>query len=61
MLDEQCSDCRIGEMQCPILLVQIEYNYDQVGIPKLQECLNYLVDSSGKCRMKLLIDQIRGI
>jgi len=59
VLDRQCFDCRIGEMECPILLVQVEYNYDQIGIPKLRECLNFLVDSSWKCRMKLLIDELK--
>jgi hypothetical protein len=58
-LDEQCSECLINDDDpCPILLVQLEFNYVQVnkGNEKLREAMNILIGKDGVCRMKPLLD-----
>lgn len=58
-LDAQCSDCRIpNDAPCPILWVQMTYNYDQLdkGNEKLREAMNCLVNERGECQMKPIID-----
>lgn len=58
-LDQQCSDCKIpDDAPCPVLLAQMVYNYEQVGNPKLKDCLNTLIDEKGNCQMKPLIDKL---
>lgn len=56
---KQCDEC-LPWQPCPIILVQLEYNYDQLneGNEQLQECLNYLVDADGICQMKQCIESI---
>lgn len=64
ILDKQCDECVIpNEEPCPILLVQLLYNYDQhdKGNEKLVDCLNNLIDESGMCKMKQILDRIGGI
>jgi len=57
VLDEQCSDCRINmDAACPILWVQMTYNYEQVRNEKMKEIINCLVDKDGICQMKPIID-----
>lgn len=55
VLEEQCSTCPLGEKGCPIIHVQMMYNYDQIGIPKLREAMNMLVDEKGKCQLRPLV------
>ncbi len=57
VLDDQCADCPIGEMMCPVLHVQMFYNYDQVasGQEKLRRALSLLVNDQGICQMRPLI------
>ena len=57
VLDAQCATCPVGadpDAPCPVLLVQLEYNYDQCskGQEKLKEAMNLLVSEDGECRMK---------
>lgn len=61
ILDEQCAVC-IHEDQdagCPIALVQMLYNYDQIGNDDLQAAMNILINEKGRCQMKPLIDKLR--
>ena len=61
VLDKQCNDCRVADdAPCPILLVQLLYNYKQLdeGNEKLREAINLLIDDGGTCQMKPLIDEV---
>ncbi len=60
VLDDQCSDCRLGDGPCPVYFVQGHFNYSQIGRKKLRKCLNLLVDKNGKCLMKPLLDDLPG-
>ncbi len=58
-LDTQCGQCQVAnDAACPILFVQMEYNYEQLdeGNETLRECMNLLIDEDGNCRMKPIID-----
>ncbi len=50
ILEEQCARCPYGERPCPIIHVQMMYNYDQVkpGNEKLREAMDRLVDERGQ-------------
>lgn len=54
-LDAQCGDCPLGEKACPIMGVQMLFNYDQIGVPKLREAMNYLVNERGDCQLRPLL------
>jgi hypothetical protein len=60
-IDEQCAECIHADPEagCPIALVQMEFNYEQLndGETRLRRCLNLLVDERGDCQMKPLIDK----
>ena len=57
-LDAQCDNCRIDpDMPCPVLLVQLEYNYKQVKNADLKAAMNLLVDEKGICQMKKVLDK----
>ena len=61
VLDIQCGDCKLpNDAPCPILLVQANYNYDQLkdGNERLREAMSCLINDEGKCLMKPLIDEI---
>ena len=64
LFDEQCSECIHAdpEVMCPIALVQMEYNYDQLkeGQEKLKAVMEILVDQKKGCQMKPFIDKFRG-
>lgn len=49
--DDQCSRCKFGQMACPVALLQMEYNYEQLREPtgKLTEVMNLLVKEDGTC------------
>lgn len=53
-LDRQCSDCPIGEGPCPVLLIQMTYNYDQLnkGNEQLREAMRILVSDDGTCQVR---------
>jgi hypothetical protein len=58
ILNNQCSDCPIGrhpDAPCPVLEVQLFYNYDQCDNEKLEEAMNTLVDEKGICQMRKAI------
>ena len=52
ILDEQCSECPVGEDCCPIYVVQQIYNYTQVENENLRAAMNILIDGKGKCQMR---------
>lgn len=56
--DDQCSDCKYGEMPCPIALVQQFYNYDAVGNEVATKILDNLVRQDGTCVMKEMMDKV---
>jgi hypothetical protein len=65
ILDNQCSECKLpDDAPCPILFVQMTYNYDQIGDDgeetQLAEVMNLLVNEKGICQMKPIIDGLRG-
>jgi hypothetical protein len=62
VLDNQCAVCPVGrqpDLPCPVFLVQLAYNYQQVdeGQDKLRDCLTCLVDEQGTCLMKKAIEK----
>lgn len=59
VLDAQCGTCPLGDGPCPVLLVQLTYNYDQCDIQKLEEAMNILIDEQGKCRVREQIVAIK--
>lgn len=59
ILDEQCGNCKLShDAPCPVLFVQMTYNYDQLGADhwKLREAMNLLIDGNGICQMKKCMD-----
>jgi hypothetical protein len=62
VLDAQCAKCKIpNDAPCPILFVQMNYNYEQFTDGKrnkISEVLDSLVDKEGNCRMKPILDQL---
>ncbi len=65
ILDEQCSQCPVGESEdscCPVHAIQMLYNYDQLkkGNEQLREAMNLLVDGKGKCQMRVAILNANG-
>jgi hypothetical protein len=59
ILDRQCSMCLLNDDKaCPVYIVQECYNYDQVGIDKMEELINRLVNDKGVCQMKRILDDI---
>ena len=57
VLEEQCADCPLGRLVCPVASIQSMFNYDQCGQPMLEDAMSMLVDNKGICQVKLLIDQ----
>lgn len=49
--DEQCMNCRYGEMPCPIAWVQMDNNYEACNNPVARKILDYLVKQDGSCAM----------
>lgn len=65
ILDEQCSECPIGESEdscCPVHAIQMLYNYDQLnkGNEQLKDAMNLLVDGNGKCKVREAIVSAKG-
>lgn len=43
---------------CPVALIQLQYNYEQLGNPCLRAAMNCLVSESGICQVrKLLVEE----
>ncbi len=59
-LDNQCAECPLGEVACPVRHVQDNFNYDQVakGQEKLREAMNLLISPEGKCQLRPLVLQL---
>ena len=61
ILNQQCCDCPLpDDSPCPILLMQLTFNYKQIinGKPSLaSEVMNTLVNKKGECQMKPLLDK----
>jgi hypothetical protein len=67
-LEQQCETCPAGNLSdeqiqrvssCPIALVQLLYNYDQLkkGNEQLKEAMATLIDKEGICQMRpILLD-----
>ena len=60
----ECDTCPYGEMDCPIRLVQLAYNYDQKESRMAKDIMNYLVKKDETspftyrgCQMKKVIDE----
>lgn len=63
ILDQQCCDCIVNDdAPCPVLFVQMEFNYDQLkkGNESLQKAMNILIDKKGICQMKKVLDTQSG-
>ena len=54
VLDIQCADCPLGDGPCPVMGIQMLYNYDQVddGQEKLREAMSILVTDDGTCQVR---------
>jgi len=53
VFDDQCARCKYGQHPCPIALVQIDANYDQLKdeTGTARKILNHLVKQDGTCTM----------
>lgn len=54
VLDNQCAECPLGDGPCPVALVQMMYNYTQVGDGEknLRDAMTLLVDERGICQVR---------
>lgn len=60
MLYTQCDNCCVpDDAACPVLNVQMSYNYAQHDHQKLTEAMNLLVNEQGKCMMKPILDGLK--
>ena len=58
IVDAQCDMCELDiDMPCPILQVQLEYNYKQVNNPDLKAAMNILINEKGICQMRLILNE----
>lgn len=53
VFDAQCARCRFGQSPCPIALVQMDANYDQLKdtTGTARNILNNLVHEDGSCQV----------
>jgi hypothetical protein len=51
VFDDQCGRCKFGKSPCPIALIQISYNYDQLKdtTGTARKIMDTLVNDSGDC------------
>jgi hypothetical protein len=54
ILEMQCAKCPLGEGPCPVMGIQMIYNYDQLadGQEKLKDAMSMLVDDKGICQVR---------
>jgi len=54
VLDRQCAECPLGNGPCPVLGIQMIFNYDQLseGNKQLREAMTMLVDDKGECQVR---------
>lgn len=63
-LEQQCERCPLGEKACPVQLVQLMFNYDQLtaGQEKLKAAMSMLIDDKGVCQVRpLLVEDVRPV
>ena len=61
VLEIQCGRCPLGDGPCPVVGIQMLYNYDQLnsGQKKLKDAMSMLVDDQGICQVhKQLMENI---
>lgn len=61
VLDRQCADCPLGNGPCPVMGVQMLFNYDQCddGQEKLRSAMSILVADDGTCQVrKQILDNV---
>ena len=61
VLEIQCGRCPLGDGPCPVVGIQMLYNYDQLddGQEKLKYAMSMLVDDQGICQVhKQLMENI---
>lgn len=51
VFDDQCAKCKFGKHPCPIALIQITYNYDQLRdeTGTARKIMDTLVSEDGTC------------
>jgi hypothetical protein len=57
ILQSQCDRCPLGDKPCPVMSVQLLFNYDQIGNAKLKEAMEQLVDKKGMCQLFPLLKE----
>ena len=57
VLQRQCDVCQLGELDCPVLAIQMLHNYNQLdkNETRLREVMNLLVNEKGICKVHLLL------
>ena len=65
-LHNQCGECIIpDDVACPILFAQITFNYEQFNEEgeetEMAELINFLVDKTGTCMMKPILDKSKNM
>lgn len=57
VLDAQCADCPLGNKPCPVLNVQLTFNYKQCdkGQEQLRAAMNLLIDEKGICQLRPML------
>lgn len=61
VLDMQCGNCPLGKGVCPVLQIQMLYNYDQldVGQEKLRTAMSLLISNNGICQVREVLYESR--
>ena len=49
--ENQCAQCKLGKLPCPIAAAQVLYNYSAVANPLASTILDGLVDNEKGCDM----------
>lgn len=47
--EDQCGRCKYGQAPCPVALMQLEWNYDQVGNELAKKIMDNFVKTDGTC------------
>lgn len=60
ILDKQCAECPVADdAPCPILYVQMTYNYEQIVNGErsmVSDVMDCLIGDDGQCKMKPIIE-----
>lgn len=62
ILDDQCSNCPVGEDCCPVYSIQMMYNYAQLnkGNEDLKVAMDLLINEKGKCQIREALKRANG-